>query len=51
MKYNSPEWWIIIIGCISSIITGAGIPVYSVVFGNVVGVSINIQRHHYFIFI
>ncbi|KAK4872647.1 hypothetical protein RN001_014676 [Aquatica leii] len=38
MKYNSPEWWAIVIGCISSVVTGAGMPIYAIVFGDVMGV-------------
>ncbi|KAK4872648.1 hypothetical protein RN001_014677 [Aquatica leii] len=38
MKYNSPEWWAIIIGSISSVITGAGMPIYAIVFGDILGV-------------
>ncbi|KAK5640086.1 hypothetical protein RI129_010897 [Pyrocoelia pectoralis] len=38
MKYNSPEWWIIVLGCIGAIVTGAGMPVYAIVFGDVMGV-------------
>ncbi|KAK4872649.1 hypothetical protein RN001_014678 [Aquatica leii] len=38
MKYNSPEWWAIVIGCISSVVTGAAMPMYGIVFGDVIGV-------------
>ncbi|KAB0792508.1 hypothetical protein PPYR_14467 [Photinus pyralis] len=38
MKYNSPEWWVILLGCVGSIVTGAGMPVYAIVFGDVMGV-------------
>ncbi|KAF2883638.1 hypothetical protein ILUMI_22510 [Ignelater luminosus] len=38
IKFNSPEWWVILIGCISSVVTGAGMPIYAIVFGDVLGV-------------
>ncbi|KAF5272755.1 hypothetical protein FQA39_LY07782 [Lamprigera yunnana] len=41
MKYNSPEWWAITIGCICAIVTGAGMPIYAIVFGDVMGVLAN----------
>lgn len=39
MKLNEPEWLEILIGCIVSVITGAAMPAYSIVFGDFVGVS------------
>lgn len=39
MKMNSPEWLIILVGCLASIISGASLPVYALVFGDIVGVS------------
>lgn len=41
MKLNKPEWWQITIGCIAAAISGASLPIYSVVFGDVVGVLAN----------
>ncbi|KRT86174.1 AAA protein, partial [Oryctes borbonicus] len=38
LKLNSPEWYFIFIGCIGAIISGASIPLYSIVFGDIVGV-------------
>lgn len=38
IKMNSPEWFHITLGCISSILTGAALPVYSIVFGAILGV-------------
>lgn len=40
LKLNKPEWPHIAIGCLASIIIGAALPIYSIIFGNVVGVSI-----------
>ncbi|XP_049818455.1 ATP-dependent translocase ABCB1-like isoform X2 [Aethina tumida] len=41
MKMNSPEWLIILVGCLASIISGASLPVYALVFGDIVGVLSN----------
>ncbi|KAF5272756.1 hypothetical protein FQA39_LY07783 [Lamprigera yunnana] len=41
MKYNTPEWWAITIGCICAVITGASMPVNAIVFGRVMGVLAN----------
>ncbi|CAH0548000.1 unnamed protein product [Brassicogethes aeneus] len=38
LKMNSPEWFLIVIGCLASIVGGACLPVYSLVFGDIVGV-------------
>ncbi|XP_018573284.1 multidrug resistance protein 1-like isoform X2 [Anoplophora glabripennis] len=38
MKMNSPEWFPIVIGCCASIVTGASLPIYGIVFGGIVGV-------------
>jgi hypothetical protein len=40
LALNKPEWWIIIIGCISSILSGAVQPSFSIVFSKVIAVSI-----------
>ncbi|KAJ8942717.1 hypothetical protein NQ318_017016 [Aromia moschata] len=41
MKMNKPEWFQILIGCISSIFTGASLPIYGLLFGGIVGVLAN----------
>lgn len=38
LKMNSPEWFHITLGCIVSIATGASLPVYSILFGSILGV-------------
>lgn len=38
IKLNKPEWMEIVVGCMASVLTGAALPVYSLVFGDVVGV-------------
>lgn len=38
IKINSPEWFHILLGCVSSIATGAALPVYSIFFGSILGV-------------
>ncbi|CAH1967884.1 unnamed protein product [Acanthoscelides obtectus] len=38
IKLNQREWYATFIGCLSSIITGASLPVYGVVFGGLLGV-------------
>ncbi|KAK9877111.1 hypothetical protein WA026_016856 [Henosepilachna vigintioctopunctata] len=38
IKMNKPEWFWILLGCITSIVIGAGLPIYSVLFGDIVGV-------------
>nr|CAD1918043.1 ABCB transporter [Chrysochus auratus] len=37
MKMNMKEWFPILVGCISSVLTGASLPVYGLVFGEIVG--------------
>lgn len=39
IKLNSPEWLEIAIGCIAAVFTGAAFPVYSIFFGDLIGVS------------
>lgn len=39
MKYNSSEWPQILIGCVTSLIMGAAMPVFAVLFGEILGVS------------
>nr|CAH7755523.1 unnamed protein product [Callosobruchus chinensis] len=38
IKLNQKEWYATFIGCLSSIVTGASLPVYGVVFGGLLGV-------------
>lgn len=38
-KMNSSEWWQIILGCLASIIAGTSMPIFAVIFGDVLGVS------------
>ncbi|XP_063931284.1 ATP-dependent translocase ABCB1-like isoform X2 [Zophobas morio] len=38
LKVNKPEWFYIMVGCITSVITGAALPVYGLVFGDIIGV-------------
>lgn len=40
MKMNKNEWFSILLGCISSVFNGASLPVYGIVFGGLVGVSL-----------
>ena len=37
IKMNAPEWWQIVIGGLSAVVSGASMPVYAVVFGGVLG--------------
>lgn len=39
LKYNSPEWPFILIGCISTLAVGANIPAVAVLFGELYGVN------------
>lgn len=41
MKINKPEWLAILVGCLASVLNGAALPVYSIVFGDVIGVSVD----------
>lgn len=36
---NKPEWFQISTGCITSVITGSALPIYGLVFGDIIGVS------------
>ncbi|XP_068901227.1 ATP-dependent translocase ABCB1-like isoform X2 [Tenebrio molitor] len=38
LKVNRPEWFYISVGCITSVITGSALPVYGLVFGDIIGV-------------
>lgn len=40
MKMNKNEWFSTLIGCISSVINGAILPLYGIIFGGLVGVSL-----------
>jgi hypothetical protein len=40
LKVNSPEWFYISVGCITSVITGSALPLYGLVYGDIIGVSI-----------
>ena len=37
MKVNSPEWPYVFCGILASVVVGAWIPVYAVLFGEVLG--------------
>ncbi|KAL3285399.1 hypothetical protein HHI36_019503 [Cryptolaemus montrouzieri] len=37
LKMNSPECFYILTGCLSSILIGASLPVYSILFGDIIG--------------
>ncbi|KAI2474298.1 ATP binding cassette (ABC) transporter subfamily B member, partial [Diabrotica virgifera virgifera] len=37
LKLNASEWFYILIGCLSSLITGASLPIYGLVFGGIMG--------------
>lgn len=39
LRFNSPEWLIICIACIGSIVMGTAMPVFAILFGNILGVS------------
>lgn len=39
VKMNSKEWPQITIGCIGSLIAGGAMPVFAVLFGEIIGVS------------
>lgn len=39
LRFNSPEWLIICIACIGSIVMGTAMPIFSILFGNILGVS------------
>ena len=40
IKANSPEWPYIVLGVLGSVIQGCCTPLYAVLFGDVLGVSI-----------
>lgn len=37
LRLNKPEWWQLLLGGIAALIAGAAMPVYAVVFGEIVG--------------
>ncbi|GJQ81868.1 hypothetical protein Trydic_g9894 [Trypoxylus dichotomus] len=40
LALNKPEWWQITIGAIAAAISGAAMPVYAIVFGDVMGIFV-----------
>lgn len=38
IKENRPEWLEVSIGCICSLIMGAAMPVFAIIFGDIIGV-------------
>ncbi|KAJ8922242.1 hypothetical protein NQ315_004179, partial [Exocentrus adspersus] len=46
IKMNGPEWFPILVGCSASVITGASLPIYGLVFGGLVGVLANNNDEH-----
>jgi len=43
MKMNSSEWYLIMCGCIGSLINGGMMPAFAVIFAEILGVGINIK--------
>ena len=41
---NRKEWWIILVGSLAAMISGAGFPIFAVLFGGVTKVFINSSR-------
>ncbi|XP_056648993.1 ATP-dependent translocase ABCB1-like isoform X1 [Diorhabda sublineata] len=41
MEINASDWHYIVLGCLSSLVTGACLPIYAVVFGGLIGVFAN----------
>lgn len=39
MKMNKPEWWQILVGCATSVVMGAMMPLFAVLFGEIIGVN------------
>lgn len=38
VKLNHAEWWHILLGCIASFVMGASMPLFAVLFGEIIGV-------------
>lgn len=38
-KMNSSEWWQILLGCFASIVSGTSMPIFAVIFGEILGVN------------
>ena len=45
MKVNSPEWPYVLCGILDSVVVGAWIPVYAVLFGEVLGSLSKVRNH------
>jgi hypothetical protein len=39
LKKNMPEWPFILLGCVGAMVTGFAMPVFGVLFGDILGVS------------
>jgi hypothetical protein len=44
LRYNAPEWYFIVIGCIGSITFGGLQPVPAILFGSILGVSFSLMQ-------
>ncbi|KAL5007363.1 hypothetical protein ScPMuIL_016169 [Solemya velum] len=38
MRMNAPEWWLIVLGCLASIVNGGVQPAFAVIFAEILGV-------------
>lgn len=39
LKMNSPEWLSMVIGSLAALMNGASLPLYGLIFGDILGVS------------
>lgn len=39
MRLNSPEWYLIMLGCFGSLINGGAMPAFAVLFAEILGVQ------------
>lgn len=46
---NKPEWFFIFVGCLTSVICGAALPVYGLVFGDIIGVRGSYYRGYFLV--
>lgn len=39
LKMNASEWWVIMLGCLGSLINGGLMPAFAVIFAEILGVG------------
>ncbi|XP_018319200.1 multidrug resistance protein 1 [Agrilus planipennis] len=46
IQFNAPEWWQIVIGCLASTFVGFAMPIFAILFGDILGVLSNTDEDY-----